>query len=71
VKQGTKVCANCRITVYKMSKTCHLYNDPGADDNELQKVEQRKNDSSHNANDASTSNITTEILHSSLQAIRE
>jgi hypothetical protein len=42
VKQSTKVCANCRITVYKMSKTCDLYNNPGADVNELQKVEQEK-----------------------------
>jgi hypothetical protein len=62
LKQGTKVCAKCRITVYKTSQTSDLYDNPGADVNELQKVEQEKQVSSHIAKYVSSSNAATEIL---------
>jgi hypothetical protein len=66
-KQSGKVRAKCRIKFYKMRETCDLYNNPGADANELQKVEQEENDSSHEAEDASASNVAVEILKSSIR----
>jgi hypothetical protein len=42
VTQSGKVCVKCRITFYKMRKTCDLYDNPGADANELQNVEQEE-----------------------------
>jgi hypothetical protein len=48
-----------------MWKTCDSYGNPGADINELQKIEQAKHEN------ASASNIAIEILNSDLQAIGE
>jgi hypothetical protein len=47
VKHRDKVSEKCLITFYKVRKTCDLYDKPGADINELQKVEQEQYDSSH------------------------
>jgi hypothetical protein len=44
VKLRGKVCENCLITFYKVWKSCDLYDNPGADINELQKVEQEQYD---------------------------
>jgi hypothetical protein len=71
VKQSGKVCAKCRIKFYKMGKYCDLYDNLGADASALQKVEQEEHDSSHEAEDTSTSNVAIEILNSSLQASGE
>jgi hypothetical protein len=40
---------------FRTRKNCSLYDNPGADVNELQKVEQEEHDSSHEAEDASAS----------------
>jgi hypothetical protein len=42
VKQWGKVCEKCLITFYKVRKSCDLYDNPEADINELQKVEQEQ-----------------------------
>jgi hypothetical protein len=66
VKQSGKVCAKHRIKFYKMRETCDLYDNPEADANELQKVEQEEHHSSYEA-EVCASNFATEILISSLQ----
>jgi hypothetical protein len=71
VKQSGKVYAKCRIQFYKVRKTCGLYGNREADANELQKAEQGQHDSSHEAEDASASNVTAEILDSSLKGFGE
>jgi hypothetical protein len=42
VKQSSKICAKHRIKFYKMRETSDLYDNPEADANELQKVEQEE-----------------------------
>jgi hypothetical protein len=71
VKQSGEVCTKCRTKFYKMTKTCDSYDNPGADANELQKVEKEEHDSFHEAEDISASNVAIEILNSILQATGE
>lgn len=58
MKQSGRVCAKCRIIFYKMRKACDLYVNPVADTSELEKVEQEEEDSCHETEDASASNVT-------------
>jgi hypothetical protein len=69
MKQGGKICAQCRLKFYKMRNTCDIYGNPGSDANELEKVQQEEHNSSHEAEDASAANVAIEILNSSLQSI--
>jgi hypothetical protein len=64
-------CAKCRIKFYKMRKVCDVYNNLGAGVSELENTEQEEYDSSHELEAASASSVATEILNSSLQAVRE
>lgn len=48
-----------------------MYDNPGWDAIELQNVEQKARDLSHEREDASDSNVATEILNSILQAVGE
>jgi hypothetical protein len=53
------------LYLIKGEKTCDLCDDPGADVNKLQKVEQEEYDSSHEADGASASDVI-EKLNSSI-----
>jgi hypothetical protein len=54
-----------------MRKTRDLCDNSGAEINELQYVEQEQHELSHEAEDASASDVATHILNSSPQAIKE
>jgi hypothetical protein len=71
VKQSGNAHSKCRITFYKVRKACDLYDNPGAEISEVQKVELEEHNSSHEAEDASVSNVATEILSSNISAVRE
>jgi hypothetical protein len=60
VKQNCKASAKHRIKIYKLRETCVLYDNPGADANELQKGEQE------HEGEVSASDSAIEILISSL-----
>jgi hypothetical protein len=62
VKRRGKVCEKCLITFYKVQTSCDLYDNPAADINEVQKVEQEQYDSSHVAENAGVSNVGIKIL---------
>jgi hypothetical protein len=62
---------NTDLHFIKWEKTWDLHDNPGADANELQIFEQKEHDSSHEVEDVSASNVTAEILNSSLQATGE
>jgi hypothetical protein len=59
-----KQSGKCRITFYKMTDTCVLYDNPGADSS-VQKVEQKGHDSFYEAEDDNASNAAIEMLNSS------